>query len=369
MDVCSHLSHSMGSKTNITGIAKPQWKNDCHYSHAPIKSEKKDLIQVLTMPQISPTSNHHLDPSTYEHCNFSTTFSQNKGKIQAGAEQLTETPGAAGAVASPNNFPFPSTCFHHLITFLHDTPSKTCCINFQLCGWLMCLLIISTKTRPVQRHQNDIIIIVQSSAVGPNVWHRLWLSNHWESLHRHQVIIRSLGPSAPILLKVPSSGFRSKTTRESLFCQVQGQLRNDIWLWHGLGVMEVLWLKNDCDQCLRVFNTKTHMNIPCLLYVSQSSIIRFGELIVELIILSHGNTIPFWVQKPGTLMQKCPRNWTMECQHRLQNSNHYLKFDDLNLQECPVLHFWATTMWGFPKMGNPKPHWFACQKLSITNRW
>jgi hypothetical protein len=158
---------------------------------------------------------------------------------------------------------------------------------------LMCLLIISTKTRPVQRHQNDIIIIVQSSAVGPNVWHRLWLSNHWESLHRHQVIIRSLGPSAPILLKVPSSGFRSKTTRESLFCQVQGQLRNDIWLWHGLGVMEVLWLKNDCDQCLRVFNTKTHMNIPCLLYVSQSSIIRFGELIVELIILSHGNTIPF----------------------------------------------------------------------------
>ena len=115
--------------------------------------------------------------------------------MQAGAEQLTETPGAAGAVASSNNFPFPSTCFHHLITFLHDTPSKTCCINFQLCGWLMCLLIISTKTRPVQRHQNDIIIIVQSSAVAPNVWHRLWLSNHWESLHRHQVVIRS--PSGP----------------------------------------------------------------------------------------------------------------------------------------------------------------------------
>ena len=36
--------------------------------------------------------------------------------------------------------------------------------------------------------------------------------------------------------------------------------------------------KNDCDQCLRVFNTKTHMNIPCLLYVSQSSIIRFGGI-------------------------------------------------------------------------------------------
>lgn len=146
--------------------------------------------------------------------------------------------------------------------------------------------------------------------------------------------------------------------------------------WHltmtwpgGHGSTMVLWLKNDCDQCLRVLIQRLIcMNIPCLLYVSQSSIIRFGELIVELIILSHGNTIPFWVQKPGTLMQKCPRNWTMECQHRLQNSNHYLKFDDLNLQECPVLHFWAMTMWGFPTMGN-KPHWFACQKPSITNRW
>ena len=54
MDVCSHLSIPWEAKhINNWFAAKAQWKNDGHYSHAPIKSEKK----------IEKGLNHILNPS------------------------------------------------------------------------------------------------------------------------------------------------------------------------------------------------------------------------------------------------------------------------------------------------------------------